>query len=244
MASRPIGLDVLLQRQGYGTRRACRALVFEGRVTVNGAAAAHPDETAQEEGTPFTVDGEGDVSRRRVVVAMHKPAGYEVSRKPQHHQSVFSLLPTPFAVRGIQPVGRLDTDTSGLLLFTDDGPLLHALSSPRHSVRKVYVADLQESGAELVAAALLRGVNLYDEPEPVFAADATALGPKRVRIVLTEGKYHQVKRMVAAAGNRVVGLHREAFGGLELNDGWPAGEWRHLDEGAVAALTSGRREIA
>ncbi len=241
MSSRPIGLDVLLQRQGFGTRRACRVLVFEGRVTVNGGMAAHPDEEVAEEGTAFTVDGEAWVSRKRVVIALHKPVGYEVSRKPQHHQSVFSLLPTSFALRGIQPVGRLDTDTSGLILFTDDGPLLHSLASPRHSVRKVYVADLQEVGAEAVAAALNSGVQLHDEPGPIQAADAEALGPSRVRIVLTEGKYHQVKRMVAAAGNRVAGLHREAFGALQLDAGWPAGEWRYLEEEAVAALSGGQK---
>lgn len=162
-------------------------LVFEGRVTVNGEMIAHPDERVAEEGTPFTVDGEAWVSRKRLVLALHKPVGYEVSRKPQHHQSVFSLLPTSFALRGVQPVGRLDTDTSGLILFTD----------------------------------------------------AAALGPQRVRIVLTEGKYHQVKRMVAAAGNRVAGLHREAFGSLQLDESWPAGEWRLLDDATVATL-SGR----
>ncbi len=234
-----IGVDVLLQRQGFGTRRACRVLVFEGRVTVNGEMVAHPDEVVAEEGTPFTVDGEAWVSRKRLVLALHKPVGYEVSRKPQHHQSVFSLLPTSFALRGVQPVGRLDTDTSGLLLFTDDGALVHALSSPRHAVRKVYLTDLEKPGAEEVAAALLSGVQLHDEPGPIQAADAAALGPQRVRIVLTEGKYHQVKRMVAAAGNRVAGLHREAFGSLQLDESWPAGEWRLLDEATVATL-SGR----
>jgi 16S rRNA pseudouridine516 synthase len=231
-----VALDVLLQREGFGTRRACRVLVHQGRVEISGAIAEHFDLEVAVEGAPFTVDGESDVSRRRIVVALHKPAGFEVSRKPQHHESVFALLPTRFATRGVQPVGRLDTDTTGLLLFTDDGPLLHALSAPRHGVAKVYVAELQEEGAEVVAARLRRGVQLHDEPEPTVAAAAEALGARSLRITLHEGKYHQVKRMVAAAGNRVVGLHREAVGGLSLGADWPAGVWRFLDDEAVATL--------
>ena len=187
MANKTINLDVLLQRQGFGTRRACRVLVFQGRVTVAGELADDPDARHEEEGTAFTVDGEAWVSRRRIVIALHKPLGYEVSRKPQHHESVFSLLPSQYAARGVQPAGRLDADASGLLLFTDDGPLLHAFSSPRHAVRKSYVAELQDPGAAGVAAALLDGVQLHDEPGPTTAAHAEALADLAHRFEFLRG---------------------------------------------------------
>ncbi|KAF4516720.1 hypothetical protein B566_EDAN003471 [Ephemera danica] len=141
---------------------------------------------------------------------LNKPVGYECSRKPQHHPSVLELLPLPLRERGVQPIGRLDADTTGLLLISDDGQLNHILSSARRKLPKVYLATTRHPLDAGQIARLLAGVMLNDEPQPIAAAAAGIAGENLLRLTLTEGKYHQVKRMVAAAGNRVEALHREA----------------------------------
>ena len=159
---------------------------------------------------------------------LNKPAGYECSRKPQHHPSVLELLPLPLRERGVQPIGRLDADTTGLLLISDDGQLNHILSSARRKVPKVYLATTRHPVDAGQINRLLAGVLLNDEPQPIFAAAAEIAGENLLRLTITEGKYHQVKRMVAAAGNRVEALHREAVGALTLPPGLKPGEWRWL----------------
>ncbi|GDX82083.1 pseudouridine synthase [Deltaproteobacteria bacterium] len=223
-----MNLDVLLQRQGFGTRRGCRVLVHQGRVAVRGEVIDDPDTQVEEEGTEFSVDGEAWIARGRVVLMMHKPVDYEVSRKPQHHPSVHSLLPEPLNARGVQAAGRLDTDTTGLLLFSDDGTLIHALTSPKHEVHKTYDVTLVHPCTPELIHALKSGVQLHDEPGPLSAVSAAATGPDTLHIVLREGKYHQVKRMIGAAGNRVLALHRPAVGSLSLPADLMPGEWRYL----------------
>ncbi len=159
---------------------------------------------------------------------LNKPAGYECSRKPQHHPSVLELLPRPLRERDVQPIGRLDEDTTGLLLITDDGQLNHQLSSARRKVPKIYLATTKHPLDQAQIDQLLAGVLLNDEPEPIAAAGAEIVGDHLLRLTVTEGKYHQVKRMVAAVGNRVEALHREAVGQLSLPDDLPPGEWRWL----------------
>ncbi len=237
--TRPAGtlpLDQLLQHEGFGTRRTCRAMVWSDRVTVAGVLAENPDVRVLAEGTPYAVDGVEWVSRERVYLAMHKPLGHEVSRKPQHHASVFALLPPELDARGVQPVGRLDADSTGLLIFSDDGNFIHHLGSPRHAVTKTYVATLAEPGTSAFVHALRTGVQLRDERVPVAAASAELLAADTLRIVLTEGKYHQVRRMVAAAGNHVLTLHRPAIGSLAIDERLPEGSWRYLEAGEVAEL--------
>jgi 16S rRNA pseudouridine516 synthase len=148
---------------------------------------------------------------------------------------VLSLLPQPLRTRGVQPIGRLDQDTTGLLLLTDDGALIHKLSSPKQHVPKVYVADCTEPVTDAQVARLLDGVVLHDDPAPVRAAACSALGPQRLQLTLTEGKYHQVKRMVAAAGNRVGALQRIAFGALRLPDDLAPGQWCWVDAADIFA---------
>ena len=148
----------------------------------------------------------------RALVLLHKPAGTECSQKPRHHPSVLTLLPAPLRTRGVQPVGRLDEDTTGLLLLTDDGALIHRLTSPKHHVPKVYEVGTKHPVDAGQVERLRGGVVLDDDPAPVRAAACEATGERSLRLVLTEGKYHQVKRMVAAVGNRVETLHRSAFG--------------------------------
>ncbi len=238
-------LGELLFTQGFGTRRECGALVAHGLVEVEGrdaTGATHDavvvDDVDLELGDPvglwFRVRGERWPYHERALIVMHKPAGYECSARPRHHPSVASLLPQPLRTRGLQPIGRLDEDTTGVLLFTDDGALVHRLTSPKRHVAKVYEVRCKHPVDATQIERLLAGVLLHDENETVRAAACEATGELDLRLTLTEGKYHQVKRMVAAVGNRVEGLERSAFGQVRL-DGLAAGAWRWADADAASA---------
>ena len=167
--------------------------------------------------------------RDSAYLMLHKPTGHECSQKPSTYPSVYTLLPGPLrqrgggAAAGVQTVGRLDQDTTGLLLMTDDGKFIHRMSSPRHHVPKVYEARLKHPITPTMVRRLLDGVVLDDDPKPVRAAACEAVDEHLLRLTLTEGKYHQVKRMVAAVGNRVEALHRPRFGALSLPDDLPPG---------------------
>lgn len=162
--------------------------------------------------------------REHVYLALNKPAGYECSQKPTFHPSVYTLLPRPPVTRGVQAVGRLDEDTTGLLLLSDDGQFIHTYTAPKKKVAKVDDVRVKHALDTQQIDALLAGVQLNDEPAPVAAAACEVLADRLLRLTITEGKYYLVKRMVAAAGNRVEGLARVAIGGLELacrTGGWP-----------------------
>jgi len=219
--------DVLFT-QGFGSRRGVRRLVLEGAVSVAGVVSTDPELALETEGLVFGVKGEEFLFRDKVLVAMNKPAGFECSQKPSHHPSVFSLLPAYLVARGVQCVGRLDEDTTGLLLFTDDGALNHALSHPKRRVPKTYLAGLAHAVDEAFAARLQGGVLLHGEDKPVRALGAERLSDKRVRIDLDSGSYHIVKRMIAAAGNRCVSLTRTAVGRLELDENLAPGAWKYV----------------
>ena len=221
-------LERILQRHGFGTRRECRALIVEERVAVAGTLCAEPAAEIATGGLVFSVNGVDWPFMEFATLMLHKPAGYECSRKPMHHPSVLELLPRPLRLRGVQPVGRLDEDTTGLLLVTDDGQLNHMLSSARRKVPKIYRVTTRHAVDQDQVERLLAGVLLNDEPDPITAAACAIAGEKLLRLTVTEGKYHQVKRMVAAAGNRVEVLHREAVGELALPDELGVGEWRWL----------------
>ena len=225
-------LGQILFSQGFGTRRECAQLIAGGHVAVGGRALTDATEELPIDGLVLQVDGQPWPVHERAVILLHKPAGYECSRRPGRWPSVLSLLPPPLRQRGVQPVGRLDADTTGVLLLTDDGALLHRLTSPRHHVRKVYEVTARHAVHDEQIERLLQGVVLDDTPLPVRAAACERTGTHAVRLTLTEGKYHQVKRMVAAAGNRVHALHRSAFGGVRLPADLAPGQWRWID-GAV-----------
>ena len=222
-------LSQLLFSQGFGARRECEGLVLGGHVTLAGHVEDDPFHDVEPEGLVFGVRGQAWPYRAKALVVMHKPAGYECSQKPKHHPSVISLLPMPLRVRGLQPVGRLDEDTTGLLLLTDDGALIHRLTSPKKHVPKVYEIDTIDAVTDAQVDALAHGVVLHDDPLPVRAAAVEATGEKSLRMTLLEGKYHQVKRMVAAAGNTVARLHRSRYGVLALPVDLAPGQWRWLD---------------
>lgn len=218
-----------LQTQGFGTRKACRLRINRGEVAVGGVVCDDPDAEVDPADLVFTLDGTAWRYRARAYVLLNKPAGYECSRRPSHHPSVFSLLPLPLVERGVQCVGRLDQDTSGLLLFSDDGQFLHRMTSPRKGIPKTYRAVCAEPVTPALLAALEGGVRLNDEPSPIAALACEALDERTLRLVLAEGKYHQVKRMIAAAGNHVERLHREAVGAFELPSDLAPGDWRWLE---------------
>lgn len=233
-------LDKVLQSQGFGTRKYCRELVAAGAVKIGGEIAEDWREEVETDGLEFAVDDVPWRYRQHVYLALNKPAGIECSRRPTHHRGVLALLPDPFTLRDVQPVGRLDHDTTGLLLLSDDGTFIHAQSSPKRHVPKTYVAVTDAPVTAELVAKLERGVQLIDEPAPL-RAKARQVGEREIELVLEQGKYHQVKRMLAAAGSHCVALKRTAIGGLTLEGlGLKEGEWCHLDEEQKSAL-AGRR---
>ncbi len=222
-------LSQLIFSQGMGARRECEGLIASGHVTLNGQVCDDPFAEVDPEGLVFGVRGEPWPYHAKALIVLNKPAGVECSQKPRHHPSVYSLLPAPLRRRDVQAVGRLDEDTTGLLLLTDDGALIHRLTSPKHHVPKVYDVGCKHPVDEAQVRRLLAGVSLLDDPVPVRAAACTATGEHSLSLTLLEGKYHQVKRMIAAVGNRVETLHRSRFGALALPADLAPGQWRWLD---------------
>ncbi|RDU94910.1 pseudouridine synthase [Trinickia dinghuensis] len=229
-------LESILFRQGFGSRRQCRSLIAEGRVAVGGSVCADANEDFPPDDLTFDVDGTPWRYRERAYLMLNKPAGYECSRDPQHHLSVFGLLPAQLATRGVQCVGRLDEDTTGLLLLSDDGQFVHAYTSPKRKVPKTYLATTRHALDERQLQALTDGVLLHGEKAPIAAAAVRMRDETQLEITVNEGRYHQVKRMIAAAGNRCDALHRERIGGLALPGTLTPGTWQWLDDEALRAL--------
>jgi 16S rRNA pseudouridine516 synthase len=235
-------LQQILFSQGFGTRRVCAGLVEQGHVSVDGAPCDDPRAEFEPAGLAFTVQGRRWEYHDKAYVLLHKPAGYECSAKPSTWPSVYTLLPAPLrqrpqkqAMTGVQAVGRLDQDTTGMLLLSDDGVFIHRMSSPKHHVPKVYDVGTKHPVTQAMVDRLLAGVVLDDDPAPVRAAACERVGDTGLRLTLTEGKYHQVKRMVAAVGNRVETLHRSRIGGLDLGTLAP-GQWRWLGQDDLVLL--------
>ena len=177
-------LDRILRSQGFGSKKECRWLIRHNKVTVAGQACEDPfaEFEPDEEEFEFTVDGVVWPWRQQATLILNKPAGYECSAVPKHHPSVLKLLPAPFLGRGVQPVGRLDEDTTGLLVFTDDGHLNHRLSSPKHKLPKVYHATCRHPISDEMLTVLLAGVQLHDEPAPIAAAAAEIVDANRLKL--------------------------------------------------------------
>lgn len=230
-------LDRILQSQGFGTRKWCRSLIADGQVRINGEVITDYRAAFDTHSLEFELFDEIWSYRKHVYVALNKPVDVECSRKPSHHPSVLTLLPEQFAWRDVQPVGRLDHDTTGLLLLSDDGAFNHAQSSPKRHVPKIYLATTQQPVTEPLIAQLLSGVQLHDEPAPLAALVCKQVAPYQCEIVLEQGKYHQVKRMLAAAGNHCVALQRIAIGDVNLAElDLEEGEWCYLDAHHLALL--------
>ena len=235
--------DILFS-QGFGTRRVCAGLVQQGLVSIEGRTLDDAAELWETSGLAFTVQGQLWHYQAQAYLMLHKPAGHECSQKPGAWPSIYTLLPGPIrqrgggAAAGVQAVGRLDQDTTGLLLLSDDGKFIHRMSSPRHHVPKVYELVTKHPVTAAQVARLLAGVVLEDDPKPVRAAACEQTGEHHMRLTLTEGKYHQVKRMLAAVGNRMEQLHRSRIGGLALPADLAPGQWRWLSEADLQSISA------
>ncbi|MBS0192706.1 MAG: pseudouridine synthase [Proteobacteria bacterium] len=220
-----------LANLGYGSRREVAAMFGDGRVADARGATLYADDGLGDALThaDVRIDGATLDPAPGAVLRLHKPVGFTCSTRDRG-RVVYDLLPSRFRLRQpvIAPVGRLDRDTSGLLLLTDDGALLHRITSPRTHLPKIYEATLAQDLHGDEAALFAGGTLLLDgETTPLRPAQMDVLGARAARLTLTEGRYHQVRRMFAACGNRVVTLHRSRVGGLGLGD-LEAGCWRVL----------------
>lgn len=225
----------LIANLGYGSRKQVALMFREGRITDPAGEVLYADDAVAH--ADVRVDGEPLDPPQGLLLLLHKPVGYTCSTKDPG-RVVYDLLPPRFRLRDpvLSTVGRLDRDTSGLLLMTDDGALLHRITSPKSHLPKVYEAtlasDLRGDEAEVFGSGTLM---LESEKTPLAPAGFEALGPRRARITLVEGRYHQIRRMFAAVGNHVETLHRHTLGGLGLGE-LPAGQWRVLGEADRATL--------
>jgi 16S rRNA pseudouridine516 synthase len=225
----------LIANLGYGTRKDVMAMFREGRVTDADGAVVYADDRIDR--AQLRIDGEPLDPPPGLTLLLHKPTGYTCSRKDAG-RLVYDLLPPRWRRRdpALSTVGRLDRDTSGLLLITDDGALLHRIISPRAEVAKVYEAALARDLSGDEAALFASGTLLLEsETTPLAPARLTVLAPRRARLVVTEGRYHQVRRMFAATGNHVEALARVAIGRLTL-DALAPGQWRVLSADEVARV--------
>jgi 16S rRNA pseudouridine516 synthase len=230
-------LDRILHTQGFGTRKWCRELIATDQVSINGEVFNDTNIPIETDGLEFTIDETVWIFRERVYIALNKPANIECSRKPSHHPGVLSILPDQFTRRDVQPVGRLDHDTTGMLLMSDDGAFIHTQSSPKHHVPKVYVATTYDPVTPELIERLLAGVKLHDEPGTLAAETCRMIDEHHLELVLEQGKYHQVKRMLAAAENHCTALNRSQIGNLKLTElNLAAGEWCYLSEAQLAQL--------
>ena len=225
----------LIANLGYGSRKDVAWMFREGRVTSPEGDVLYADDKVEH--AQIHIDGEPLDPPAGMVLMMHKPLGVTCSRKDPG-RVVYDLLPPRYRLRSpaLSTVGRLDRDTSGLLLFTDDGALLHRIISPRANITKVYEATLAHDLRGDEQALFASGTLMLDsETTPLLPAKLDALAPRYARLWIAEGRYHQVRRMFAATGNHVETLQRTAIGQLQL-DGLPAGAWRQLDASEIARI--------
>lgn len=226
-------LDKLLAGMGYGSRREVESLMDQDRVLLDGKPildCGMKVELSEELRARLSIDGEGIDPLPGMVVMLHKPVGVTCSHK-ESGPLVYDLFPPRWKRRDPQlsSVGRLDKETSGLLLFTDDGKFLHRIISPKHHVPKCYLATLAKPSREDAAAIFSRGgLILEGEAKPLLPAELEVIAPTIARLTIHEGRYHQVRRMFAALENRVVELHRESVGGLKLPNELKPGDYRLL----------------
>ncbi|MBQ6950478.1 MAG: rRNA pseudouridine synthase [Clostridia bacterium] len=226
-------LDKLLSNLGYSSRSQCREMIKKGRVQVDGAVcrdiAMHVKDDARIE-----LDGKEIDTRTRRHLMLYKPSGILTAAEDKNQKTVMDILPGMYTSLGCMPVGRLDKDTTGLLLLTTDGDLAHRLISPRHHVDKVYFARVDGEMTEEDERAFSDGIELKDFT--AMPAKLEKIENTLYRVTVQEGKYHQVKRMFGARGRKVLALHRFSFGSLVLDKDMQPGDYRELTEKETAAL--------
>ena len=238
---KPVRLDKLLSNMGYGTRKEIEALIkqervlFNGQPLKNGKEKFKPNKNLQNE---LTIDNHPIDPLPGFAVMLHKPAGVTCSRKDSG-TLISELFPNRWNIRDplFSPIGRLDKDTSGLIILTDDGHLNHRVSSPKTNTPKRYLVNLDRrlngNEADMFASGTMM---LESETKPLLPAELNVLGDTEAILTIHEGRYHQVRRMFAAVGNHVNGLHRISIGGLKLPDDLQSGEWRLLSAEMIDAI--------
>ncbi len=227
-------LDKIIAACGAASRREVKTLVRQGRVTVDGTVASSAEMKIDEEKAVIVVDGVTLQYSRFLYVLLHKPAGVLSATEDQHQTTVLDLLPEMYRKRGLAPVGRLDKDTEGLLLLTDDGELTHRLLSPKYHVDKVYYARVEGTPDVSDCAAFAEGITLSDFT--CLPAKLTLMGEGECLVMVQEGKFHQVKRMLASRGKPVTYLKRLSMGPLQLDESLSVGRWRLLEREEIFAL--------
>ena len=233
-------LDKILSATGHWSRREVKDLVKHGRVSVDGVKAKKPEDKCDPAQAEIRVDGQVVDCAPFVYLMLHKPAGLLSATEDRQQKTVIDLLPEHLRRRGLFPVGRLDKDTEGLLVLTDDGALAHELLSPKKHVDKVYYAEVEGQLDEEDVAALAGGMTLGDGLECLPAGLEILEGGQQCLVTLREGKYHQVKRMLAARGKPVRYLKRLSMGGLELDRNLEKGQWRPMTLEEITALQKKR----
>ena len=229
-------LDKRLAATGRWSRKEARDLIRGGRVAVEGAVCRAPEAKVGED-APVTVDGAPICADRPVYLMLHKPAGVVSSTDEPGERTVLELVGEEYQNIGLFPAGRLDKDTEGLLLLTNDGPLAHRLLAPKSHVDKVYYVEVDGVLDETDVEAVRRGVTLGDG-YVCLPGELELLSGNRAHITLREGKYHQVKRMLASRGKPVTYLKRVRFGPLELDETLPKGGWRPLNDRELELIFS------
>ncbi|MEG1854098.1 MAG: pseudouridine synthase [Acinetobacter sp.] len=221
-------LEKMLQSQGFGSRKHCQQLIKNGAVSVEGEKIDQPKHKLDLNNLSFSVYDQHFEYREKVYIALNKPQGYECSHQATHHFSVFDFFNDVLMNRGLQCVGRLDQDTSGLLLLTDDGQFLQALTHPKKHVAKVYQMQTVDPVTEQQILQLQQGVELHNESGIFAATNVVQLAENELQMTIHQGVYHQVKRMLAAVGNKVERLQRQQIGALTLPE-LEQGKWIYLN---------------
>lgn len=228
-------LDRLLVDLAAVSRKEARELIRSGRVSVDGTACLRPEQKTDPEKQKLSLDGKDLVYRRFHYLMMNKPAGVVTATEDRTQKTVLDLLPEQLRYRDLFPVGRLDKDTEGLLLLTDDGDFAHRVISPRSAVEKRYLAEIEGETDEKDVEAFRDGLTLRDGTL-CLPAGLESLGPGKCVVTVTEGKYHQVRRMLASRGKHVIGLKRLSIGALELGETLKPGEVRELSDDDLCNL--------
>lgn len=221
-------IDKIIASQGLYSRSDVKYLVNRKRIAIDGKIVTSASQKADVDRNVITLDGKPFLVKKQVYLMLHKPKGYVSATEDKEHQTVLELIPAEFRGRDIFPAGRLDKDTTGLMILTDDGVLAHNILSPKKHVQKVYRVELDIPVTEEMKAGFAAGVELNDGV--CKEAGLVILGEKTAEVTLKEGRYHQIKRMFGCFGAKVVELHRLAMGELYLPDDLPEGECRELTE--------------
>lgn len=228
-------IDKLISSQGKYTRSEVKKLIREGRVTVDGKVVSRPETKADADRQVIAVDGESLGYKKHLYIMLNKPKGVISASRDDRETTVVDLVPAELQRNGLFPAGRLDGDTTGFVLITDDGDFAHRILSPKNHIQKTYHAELAEEITEETIAAFRKGVELSDGTL-CLEAELRSLGGRQAEIKICEGKYHQVKRMFAALGNKVLALKRTAMGNLPLDESLAPGECRELTDEELAQI--------